>query len=163
MQKIENRKSLHQCSISSDPITSSTAKVSLKCNINVINVICCSKVESLSNIIYRPRSSSRIAKEEVGGDCTDSETGSISKTKTQDSAPAHWIREIEQNKLFKKVRQEIDKNWGKFLQRNMRVKIRISDIKSSKNLSIFKFILDNLLWIFQILKCSMLTICVSLT
>lgn len=58
----------------------------------------------------RPRSSSRIAKEEVGGDCTNSETGSISKTKTQDSAPAHWIREIEQNKLFKKVRQEIDKN-----------------------------------------------------
>ena len=79
-----------------------------RCNINKYPVG--RKVESLSNIIYRPRSSSRIAKEEVEGDCTNSETGSVSKIKTQDSAPAHWIREIEQNKLFKKVRQEIDKN-----------------------------------------------------
>ena len=45
------------------------------------------------------------------GDCTNSETGSVTTTKTSSPPPAaNWIREIEQNKLFKKVRQEIDKN-----------------------------------------------------
>ena len=75
-----------------------------------------SKVEKLSKIICRPKSSSRIAKEEEV-DCINSESGSVSNTKTPSPAGVHWIREIEQNKLFKKVRQEIDKNWEKFLEK----------------------------------------------
>ena len=68
---------------------------------------------TISSLNWRPASSLGIAKEiknEAIGSDSGEDSGSVT---SQSRAPAAWITEIQQNDLFRKVRQKIE-NWEKF-------------------------------------------------
>ena len=73
----------------------------------------CTATNIISSVNWRPASSSGIAKE-IKNEAIGSDSGEDSGSDTSRStAPAAWITEIQQNELFRKVRQKIE-NWEKF-------------------------------------------------
>ena len=67
---------------------------------------------TISSLNWRPASSFGIAKE-IKKEAIGSDSGDDSGSDTSQSpAPAAWITEIQQNELFRKVRQKIE-NWEK--------------------------------------------------